>query len=220
MRRLLFVTIALVLLLGSFSPAFAQEPEAVLGEVWFFFGNGFIPGERVDMYLFRPSTEAGWPFAGGPNFGTYFAPMFESADRRQSYPAFQFADEFGGYFAEFMLPREETWYPCSYPYKWKCNFVIFPGSPLELPVVEWHSPVNQGNFEFPLIWPWYDTATLVNTGDIDMALAAANPADTVAPLQAKMIGASGNGFIFSWEVTGYFWKLSDLHDPFTLVTLP
>jgi hypothetical protein len=223
MKRVLFATVLLALLLGSFTSAFAAAPEqaeAVLGEVWWFIGNGFLPFERVDMYLYRPDTLAGWPFAVGPNFGTWFAAMPESADRRQSYPTWQYANVWGQYFAEFMLPRDEAWYPCSYPYKWKCNWVWYPGDPINPPVIEWHSPVNQGNFELGLIWPWFDDYVWWLTDDFAAALAAANPQDTVAPLQAKMVGETGFGFVFDFEVTGYYWKWTDLEDDFYYLGLP
>jgi hypothetical protein len=214
MKRLLFVAVLLVLLFGTFSTALAQEPPAQLGEVWWFYGTGFLPFERVDMYLYRPSTLAGWPFAGGPYWGTWWWTDTDSEMRRQSWPAWQFADGFGVYYAEFMLPRDEVWFPCSYPYKWNCNFVIYPGDPINPPVIEYHSPAYQGNFEFGLEWPHYDVYTYLATADFDAALAVANPYDTVSPLEAYMIGESGYGFVFSMEVDGYFWKWTDLEDGF------
>jgi len=213
MRRVLFATMALIILLGTFGTAFAaepqQEPVAQLGEVWWFYGTGFLPGERVDMYLYRPSTLAGWPFAGGPYWGTWWWTGPDSEMRRQSWPAWQYADVFGTYYAEFMLPRDEVWYPCSYPYKWNCNYVIYPGDPFNPPIVEWHSPAYQGNFEFGLAWPWW--VWWMDPTD-PMAWDLANPMDTVSPLEAYMIGETGYGFIFSMEVDGYFWKWSDLED--------
>jgi len=214
MKRLLFVAVLLVLLFGTFSTALAQEPPAQLGEVWWFYGTGFLPFERVDMYLYRPSTLAGWPFAGGPYWGTWGWTDTDSEMRRQSWPTWQHADGFGVYYAEFMLPRDEVWFPCSYPYKWNCNFVIYPGDPINPPVIEYHSPAYQGNFEFGLEWPHFDVYTYLATADFDAALAVANPADTVSPLEAYMIGESGYGFVFSMEVDGYFWKWSDLEEPF------
>ena len=189
MRRVLFATLVLVLLLTTASSAFAADPPkaAQLGEVWWFLGSGFAPFEQVDMYLYRPSTALGWPWAGGPLFGGWWWTGGDSAQRRQSYPAWQEADVFGWYYAEFMLPRDEVWYPCSYPLKWKCNYEV---APL---VWEYHSPADQSNFEFGLIWPWLG-----------------NPMDTVSPLEAYMIGESGAGVIFPFEVTGMFWKWSDI----------
>ena len=70
MRRVLFATVVLVILLGSFSSAFAAEPERVeqvdttlLGDIWIFYYDFGLPFIGVDAYLYRPSTLAGWPFA-------------------------------------------------------------------------------------------------------------------------------------------------------------
>jgi hypothetical protein len=202
MKRMLVATVVLVMLFGSVSSAFADEPQrvdqaisAVLGEVWGFYFNFGTPGLRVDAYLHRPSTLEGWPFPGGPVNGTYFMPIGESALRRQSYPSYQFTDQFGFYFAEFMLPRDEAWFPCSFPLKWKCNYEVGPG------VIEYHSPA-QMVFECreiaPMVvecldWPW-----------------AGNPMDTVAPLEVELIDQFGGGYIIPFEVQGMFWKFSDI----------
>jgi len=224
MKRVLFTTVLLVLLIGTFSTALAQEPPAQLGEVWWFWGPNFLPGERVDMYLYRPATlvyddvldawVSEWPFAGGPWWGTWWWTGGDSTMRRQSWPAWQYADAYGAYYAEFMLPRDEVWYPCSYPYKWNCNYVVYPGDPVNPPVFEYHSPAYQGNFELGLEWPHFDAWTAYVVGDWDAALAMANPMDTVSPLQAYMIGETGYAYIFDFEVDGYFWKWSDLEDGF------
>jgi hypothetical protein len=225
MRRLLFVGVLLVLLFGTFSTAIAQEPPAQLGEVWWFLGPGFAPGEEVNMYLYRPPTVDAlgvptWPFAGGPWWGTWYWPGGDSADRRQSWPAWQNADAFGVYYAEFMLPRDEVWYPCSYPYKWNCNYVLYPGDPINPPIVEYHSPAWQGNFELGLEWPHFDAYTYFVMGDWLGALAMANPMDTVSPLTAKMLNTAGAGYFFDFEVDGYYWKWSDLEEPFYWIGWP
>jgi len=200
MKRMLFATLVLVLLFGSVSSAFAAEPQqvlpVVLGDVIFINAAFGAPGIRVDAYLFRPSTLAGWPFVGGPVNGTYFMPIGESEMRRQSYPAYQFTDDFGFYFAEFMLPRDEVWYPCSFPLKWKCNYEVAPG------VIEYHSPammVFECREVAPMVleclnWPW-----------------AGNPMDTVAPLEVSVIDEFGFAYTFPLEVLGMFWKFSDIH---------
>lgn len=196
MRRVLFVTLVLVLLLSTASTAFAVDPPkpAQLGEVWWFLGTGFFPGEEVGLYLYRPSTVAGWPLFtttgndfGAQNVGTGFMNIGESEVRRQSYPTWQFADVWGLYYAEFMLPRDEVWFPCSYPLKWGCNYETAPG------VWAYHSPADQSNFEFGLVWPWLG-----------------NPMDTSHPLEALMISGTTIDFAFPMEVTGMYWKWSDI----------
>jgi hypothetical protein len=222
MRKVLFVTLALVLLLGTFGTASAQDVGdydlAVLGEVWSYNYGGFLPGEPVDVYLWAPSTLLGWPLAEGPYAGTWFMPIGESEVRRQSYPAYQAADEYGFYFAEFMFPRDEVWYPCSYPYKWNCNYVVsvFPDI-----VIEFHSPVWQDDFEFGLAWPYFDSIYYAATDDFLGAWALANPMDTVAPMYAVTEGAVSGYYIMEpYEVMGYFWKVSDLEDDFEFIPVP
>lgn len=219
MRRVLFATILLVLLLGTFGTALAQDAApAQLGEVWSFWVIGLWPGEGVDVYLNRPATYAcddiacwtEWPFATGPNWGTWFWTGEGSWDRRQSYPAYQAANEYGIYYAEFMLPRDEVWYPCSYPYKWNCNYVV---DPINFGI-DYHSPAWQGNFEPGLDWPYYDWFTAEIVGDWDMALAMADPQDTVSPLVVKWVSEFGYGNWWEFEVDGYYWKWSDLEDGF------
>jgi hypothetical protein len=89
-----------------------------------------------------------------------------------------------------MLPRDEAWYPCSFPHKWKCNYVD------DSAAVEWHSPASQP-FETGLYWPWLDVDP------------AANPMDTVSPLEVWLVSETFARTI-AFEITGYYWKLSDL----------
>jgi hypothetical protein len=235
MRRVLFVSVVLALLLGTVGTAFAQGngveptyPSAQLGEVWWFWATGYDPFERVDIYLYRPSTLDGWPwyFADDTQDGPYYGGFFAAAGatdpwkHRQTFPAWQFANGYGAYYGEFMLPREDTWYPCDWPYQWKCNTVWYPGDPFNPPVIEWHSPADQGNFEFPLIWPWYDAYVLFVTDDPIAALDAANPMDTVAPLMAIVRSQFHDDWAVRWEITGYFWKWTDLEDGWYPVGLP
>ena len=90
MRRVLFTTIVLIILLGSFSSAFADEPQrieqvepALLGQVWWFYADFGVPGIRVDAYMYRPATAVwdpllldwvslGWPWVGGPAYGAWW----------------------------------------------------------------------------------------------------------------------------------------------------
>jgi len=195
MRRVLYTTLALVMLLSVFAgSAFAGEPQRAdqniqgqLGEVWGFYFGGYVPGERVDAYMYRPSTLTGWPFVDPPIAGTWWWTGTDSEVRRQSWPTYQFADDFGYYFTMFMLPRDEVWYPCSFPLKWKCNYIIDPFT------VEYHSPATQP-FEAGLFWPW-----------------AGDPMDTVSPVEVWLYGESGAWWIIPFEITGYYWKWSDIN---------
>jgi hypothetical protein len=201
MRRVLFTAIALLILLGSFSTAFAAEPQrveeidwAILGEVWWFYFDFGIPDMRVDAYMYRPSTLAGWPFAGGPEYGTWWWTGPDSEMRRQSWPTYQYTDMWGWYYAEFMFPRDEVWFPCSFPYKWKCNYILDPWA------MEYHSPAAQpfecywdGPWLICLDWPWL-----------------INPADTVSPMEVYLIDEYGGGYIIPFEILGYYWKFSDV----------
>jgi hypothetical protein len=207
MRRVLFVTIVLVMLLGSFSSAFAAEPQrveqvtpALLGEVWWFYFDFGAPGIRVDAYMYRPSTLLGWPFAGGPDYGTWWWTGPDSEMRRQSWPTYQYTDMWGWYYAEFMFPRDEVWFPCSFPLKWKCNYLIDPGSPVDPPVYEYHSPyamayecVLDGAVLICLDWPW-----------------AVAPYDTVSPMEVYLIDEYGFGYVIPFEILGMYWKFSDI----------
>jgi hypothetical protein len=216
MKRMIFLTLVLVLL-GTAGTAFAdpqrvtQDPDPVtLGDVWWFYYPFDEPDLRVDAYLYRPSTlvwdetleefVSEWPFAGGPAYGTYWYPDFESRQRRMNLsghapdpddpdPVYLFTDAFGYYYAEFMMPRDEVWFPCGFPLKWKCNYAI---SPVE---TEYHSPV-QMVYPDGLEWPW-----------------AADPQDTVSPLEVYLIDENGDGYIIPFEVTGMYWILSDLNLP-------
>jgi len=191
MHKVLFAAVALVMLLSLFAgSAVAAEPkradqliQAQLGEVWGFYFGGYLPFERVDAYMYRPDTTAGWPFVNAPVVGTWWKTDAESAVRRQSYPDYVYADASGYYFTMFMLPREETWFPCSFPLKWKCNYTA-----------QSHSPATQP-FEAGLVWPW-----------------AGNPMDTVSPVEVWLYGETGTAWIIEFEVTGYYWKWSDIPD--------
>jgi len=204
MRKVLFVAVALVMLLSLFAgSAVAAEPkrtdqliQAQLGEVWGFYFGGFFPYERVDAFLYRPATvdflgNTIWPFVDPPTAGTWWWTGEGSTVRRQSWPTYQYADGAGYYFTAFMLPRDEVWFPCSYPFKWKCNYIVNPVT------MEWHSPADQTNFETGLYWPWLDLDP------------AADPQDTVSPLEVWLVGDSGFAWTIPFEITGYFWKYSD-----------
>lgn len=121
---------------------------------------------------------------------------------------YKYANGLGGYYSQFMLPRDEVWFPCSYPYKWKCNY--------EVAADTWviHSPavlvtdftLNGGN---PWPWFWADGTQLFNP-------------DTVAPVQIDIFDPSTSpmGYSFELEIAGYFWKYSDLEEPWYPIVLP
>jgi hypothetical protein len=123
----------------------------------------------------------------------------DSEQRRMSFAEdWKFANEWGGYYAEFMLPRDEVWFPCSYPLKWKCNYEIAPF------VFEYHSPavmayecmwVNPWTLEC-LDWPWIVA-----------------PYDTISPVVIEIFNDQSPlpfGYWFELEIAGYFWKFTDI----------
>jgi hypothetical protein len=240
MRRVLYITILLALLAIPAGNAFAQDgicpfgPEPnpdgvwILGEIWWtpdWMGDpNFVDpdcwnwgaGDRVDTWMTRYSTEAGWPWAWGPVFGTWWWEGGASEQRRMSYEFtgddYKYANAFGGYYSQFMLPRDEVWFPCSYPYKWKCNYQ------LALGVWEIHSPaVLVTDFCIGAAcmnpWPWF----VYSEGD-DMYYQLFNP-DTVSPVQIDIFDPSESpqGYSFELEIAGYFWKLSDLEEPWYMI---
>ena len=122
-----------------------------------------------------------------------------STERRaEAAEDWKFANEWGGYYAEFMLPRDEAWFPCSYPLKWKCNYELAPG------VWEYHSPavmayecrwINPWTLEC-LDWPWIVA-----------------PYDTIAPVYIDIFNDQSPlpfGYWFELEIAGYFWKFTDI----------
>jgi hypothetical protein len=222
MKRVLYVTILLAILAIPVSTAFAAEPtyveqipdgQWILGEIWWtpaYVASTplWLPFERVDAYMTRVSTLAGWPFAWGPIGGPGGAAWWIddwSMQRRMSYAEdWWYANEWGGYYAEFMLPRDEVWFPCSYPLKWKCNFELAPG------IWELHSPAfvdYEGMWLDPftyveLYWPW-----------IDWFGPVAEVQDVISPVVidvANFEAAFPYGYQYELEIAGYFWKFSDI----------
>jgi len=226
MRRVLYAFVILALLAIPASAAFAVEPEQEMPSGEFYLGElvivtapGYVPGEPVDAWLYQPSTvgpnplvyDAVWPLATqAPPAGAWWLEIGASEQRRWSFAEtagtpFAVADQFGIWGAILMFPRDEVWYPCSFPLKWKCNFEVAPG------VWELHSPMTVNfvdgtlpQYEFPdalKYWPW-----------MDIFGAAADPADTVAPLEVDVFnyGPVVHGPQFEIVVTGYDWKWSDI----------
>jgi hypothetical protein len=204
------------------------DPAAtILGSVWDFEfwltdPYGFLaPYHPVDIYLWQPSTLSGWPLTGiGPT--GWYVPIGESELRRQSWPAYQGTDMFGYYYSEFMLPRDEAWYPCSFPCKWKCNFWD-PIAGTEI----YHSPMasvyvyrpgvgsNEWSYlYYPLYWPFKFDGWWWYGDPYDVTPSTVDPQDTVAPLTAWAVEASYGSFIenayWEFEVLGYFWSTRDL----------
>jgi hypothetical protein len=203
MKRVLLSAVVLVILLGSFSTAFAAKPDQTppirLGDIGIWYVDWGTPYVGIDAYLYRPSTLGGWPWAG-PDWGSWWWTGPDSSQRRQSWPAYQMTDEWGFYYLEFMFPRDEVWYPCGFPLQWKCNYELDPFG-----TMEWHSPVDnvyECRWINPFVqeclqWPWLVYSPL------------ADPQDTVSPLQVLLIDQFGWGVAVDYEVTGMYWKFSD-----------
>jgi hypothetical protein len=130
-----------------------------------------------------------------PAFVQTNASQFRRMNLTNEDAIFLFADSFGYYYAEFMQSRDEVWYPCSFPLKWKCNFwadefTYVYHSP-DLMVYECLTP-----FEC-LSWPW-----------------VGEPRDTVSPLEVHIQGFlydfGSTYYIFPFEVRGMTWKWQDI----------
>lgn len=211
MRRFLFVLVAIAMLVIPASTFAAPRPEQpifagqfYLGEVVIVSVGGLGAFQRADAWLTRPSTLGGWPLVNPPiggAGGAWWVVDGASQTRRMSYAEDPnlVANQFGIWNAIFMLPRDEVWYPCSFPLKWKCNFEVGPG------VWELHSPalvVYDASIPVALrYWPW-----------IDVFGAAADPQDTISPMwldvltyEAPLIDVA-----FDLEIVGYEWKWSDI----------
>ena len=261
MRRLLYVVLVAAMLVIP-ATAFAGEPDHLvvppipdgwwlLGELWWTpdYGNPafdvWAPYERVDAYMWRPSTcdvwdydlgiclcadydfvadvcvnaTAMWPLIQGTIMGDWWMTLPESDYRRMSYAEdYWYADMFGGYYAEFMLPRDEVWYPCSFPLKWKCNFLLPSWE------IEYHSPAVmayecwfEGLNLVCLDWPWAvfpgSGCPKPNDESANAIQDPGNPCDTIAPAVID-IGNFENtfpyGFQYELEIAGMFWKYSDI----------
>lgn len=227
MRRAFYVLLLIALLAIPASSAFA-EPEIVqqipdgvwlLGELWWTpvemsfpapggtFPVGWMPGERVDAWMWRPPTVdiAGnpvWPLTQAPISGSWWMPTLSSEQRRMSYAEdWLIANDFGGYYAEFLLPRDEVWFPCGFPLKWQCNYIVPVAGGV---VLEWHSPAIMA-YECAFIdpftlaclnWPW-----------------AVEPMDTISPVVIDVFNSESPfpyGYEFELEIAGMFWKFSDI----------
>jgi hypothetical protein len=262
MRRKLFVVAVLALLVTLVpSAAFAAKPPAVeginateatitepgmdllLGDVLYFFLVTFDPvtGDYlynwpVGIYLYRPDTYGGYTWTFPANFfdaTDWIAYDFESPVRRQTWPTYARSDSHANYYAKMMVPRDEAWFPCSYPCKWKCN-VFDPYSGW----VEFHSPKALGftypygadsayyMTHYPLFWPWdimwndpymgfvnyYGPYPWYDWYWYDYTVLDASPFDTVHPLWIYAVDDVGKWIMYSWEnkVWGYWWRPSDL----------
>lgn len=206
MRRVLYAVLLLALLIPVGS-AFA-EPQVVeqipdgqwiLGEIWWTPDNLYgadiwEPFERVDAYLTRPAAvyPDGWPFAWGPE-GIWMdvEPWWwsgpQSQQRRMSYAEdWLYATEWGGYYAEFLLPRDEVWYPCSFPLKWKCDYEVAPN-----------------------VWVYHAPQVVVLEGLLPVAF---EPADTISPLVIDIMDAEMEWNVqYQLEIVGYTWYASDIN---------
>jgi hypothetical protein len=232
MKKIVYAVVVLAMLALPVSSAFASEPnvsdawipapgyygDVVLGQPLPFAATGFIPNSRVDGWLFRPPTvdlwgnPLPWPLNYVPNTpptaaGYAWALLGGSNIRRVTFAetegtVFERADSFGNYLVPVMLPRDEVWYPCSFPLKWKCNYNI--GTPAE----EFHSPrfmvYGPGT---PLQWPWIDGIP----GVLPAFGAASDPQDVISPLWIIVSDYQDPQYGWVWEATvlGMGWVRSD-----------
>lgn len=178
------------------------------------------PNHPVDVYLWRPSTidDAGnviWPLTGvTPGASDWWTAEYSSMFRRQSWPKYATTNAIGFYYAKFMLPRDEVWYPCGYPCNWKCdNWDPITG------LLEAHAPYwIETVYRLPLLsnpdslfWPYYYPLYWPNLGYFGELWPTADwwqwSGDTVHPLTA-------------WPADGEFLSLMafcDAIDPDPLV---
>jgi hypothetical protein len=248
MRRVVFVVAVLAMLVIPAGSAFAQEdgvcpysdpnPDGwwILGEIWWtpdwlaaptdpLLGGDpdcfdWVPGERVDGYMTRLSTIAGWPLSQAPIMGDWWWLGGASEQRRMTYEfsgdMWKYANEYGGYYAEFMLPRDEVWFPCSYPYKWQCNYQVSANTyAVHSPAVMAYECVIEGVTLVCLDWPWYF--------DNGVTVVPADPYDTISPVVIDIFNSEAPfpyGYEFELEIAGYFWKWSDLEGPWYPVIFP
>jgi hypothetical protein len=188
---------------------FAQEDVPIgpwyLGElVNISIDGGFLPFERIDAWLYSPSTLDGWPLTEQPpvmwegGADPWWLPISESEQRRWSFSEtegtpLEETNLFGGWDVTLMLPRDEAWYPCSFPFKWNCNYYS------TVTGWEFHSPMFIDYIGLPEVWPW-----VFLYGDVS------DPMDTIHPLEITVVSESGRGFTMEAVIIGYEWKASDL----------
>jgi hypothetical protein len=123
---------------------------------WPLQANTQMPDNLVGML-------GGGPWSTG---GTWYLGEWDNPDgpRRQSWPTYQETDVWGFYYAKFMLPRDEVWYPCGYPCKWGCSWydpwadawefhspwLLNTKYPPAVPFTPaWYAPIYS-----PLYWPY------------------------------------------------------------------
>lgn len=249
MQRKLFVVLSLVVLLSlAASTAFAAEPaktnatqfsyegEWMLGEVveaavvaFDPITNIVLPYHAVDVWLYRPQTIAFEPWfpAEWGLAGEWIKEDFDSGLRRQSWPKYQMSDAFGFYYFKFMLPRDEVWYPCSFPCKWKCNYYNpFYGWDFHSPKVLWFSYPDAWTLtHMPLFWPWdldwvdpwlgpigaYGPPPFYLHYDYPVGQDA-TPFDTVHPMEMWVVEpvSATAMYLFEMKIVGYRWRTTDV----------
>jgi hypothetical protein len=267
MRHKLFAVLSLIVLVSLLVPAaFAAEPAepAVgtekywfdwtwLGEIWEIWvpafdpvvGNSitgpFLKNYPVDIWLYRPDTDpfvplfpAQWAALPGP---WWIKEEGESGLRRQTWPNQSMSTVTGTYYAKFMLPRDEVWYPCGFPCRWQCN--VYTGAPVEL-WTGFHSPrlveaiypddtlvglpADYTKEHFPLFWPWdldwwdvglgwinpYGPPDDYDFYDYPIGMDA-TPFDTVHPMELWIVDGINMTAMYRLEagILGYQWKISD-----------
>ena len=206
MRKVFFAVLVLALLIPVGS-VFAEPQQVsqnidgpyILGELWetpagLYGAAIWEPFERVDAYLTRPAAAYpdDWPFDWGPvGYWADIDPWWwtgpASEPRRMCYAEdWLYATEWGGYYAEFLLPRDEVWYPCSFPLKWKCDYEVAPD------VWIYHSPQVVALPEVLALLDW-------------------PPYDTISPLIIDVMDADHEWVVsFEMEILGYTWYASDI----------
>jgi len=225
MRRILYLLLVVVMLAVPASSVFAAEPQIIeqipsgdfyLGELVLIYTDIWDPMERVDAFLYRPATgeyPAGWPLTAqapidGPTGNTWWKEEAASQQRRWSFAdtegtIFETSDMFGIWAVILMIPRDENWYPCSFPLKWKCNYYSAEaGYELHSPQLINYLPSSTEPFPAALqYWPW-----------MDIFGAAADPQDTISPLEIDVMDYDlfRTGIQFETVIVGYDWRWSDI----------
>jgi len=215
MRRFVFAVLVVAMLVIP-TTAFAQVPDRImqLGDpIIMVYPGLFAPLVRADSHLTRVDTTLGYPWT--PILGTWTMPKEQGEQRKLTRElvdpvtgdklgsAVERSDVFGNWFKVMMLPRDEAFYPCSFPLKWKCNYVV--AGPGGLPVIEWHSPV-QMNYD-PVL-----TFLGLNFWPFLLDSPFADPQDTIHPVFLDTFDFNPLG-VTGWHenilVDGMLWKWSD-----------
>ncbi|MFC2015590.1 hypothetical protein ACFLUM_01515 [Chloroflexota bacterium] len=177
------------------APTAAFDP--VTGECDYSVGTGW-PLETGGVPI-PPLTGSGWKRECRSEQRKLTRELVDPVTGDKLGSAVEYANAFGRFNEIMMLPRDEVFYPCSFPLKWKCNYEVGLG------VWEYHSPV-QMNYDPVLVlagedyWPWLDDSVF------------ADPRDTISPLWVDVLNFDPlNPLTGHWDVecNGMAWKWSD-----------